>query len=62
LTSSSTQTDQRAAIAKGDTVRTGPNHLPHYEVLAVRGDKAWVRDVAAGSDHLALVDRCRRVA
>ena len=53
--------EQGAVISTGDLVRTGPELLPHFQVLAVRGDKAWVRDVANGSAHLALVARCRKV-
>ncbi len=48
-------------IHAGDIVATGPNHFPHFEVLAVHGDKAWVRNVQSGADHLALVSRCRRL-
>ena len=48
-------------IAVGDIVRTGANLYPHFEVLALHGDKAWVRNTANGADHLALVARCRRI-
>jgi hypothetical protein len=48
-------------IVPGDMVRTGPNLYPHFEVLAVHGDKAWVRNVANGADHLALLSRCRKI-
>lgn len=48
-------------IRAGDLVRTGPNHFPHFEVVAVHGDKAWVRNVSNGADHLAMVSRCRRI-
>ncbi len=48
-------------IHAGDTVRTGPNLFPHFEVLAVHGDKAWVRNIQTGVDHLALVARCRKI-
>jgi len=48
-------------IVPGDMVRTGPNLYPHFEVLAVHGDKAWVRNVADGADHLALLSRCRKI-
>lgn len=48
-------------IRKGDLVATGPNLHPHFEVLAVNGDKAWVRNVQNGADHLAFVNRCRRL-
>ena len=48
-------------IAVGDLVRTGPNLYPHYEVIAVHGDKAWVRNVQTGADHLAMISRCRKI-
>jgi hypothetical protein len=48
-------------ILVGDLVRTGSNHFPQYEVVAVRGDKAWLRDVQSGADHLAQTIRCRKV-
>lgn len=49
-------------IHPGDLVRTGDNFHPHYEVLAVHGDKAWVKNVQTGADALALLSRCRKVA
>lgn len=48
-------------IAAGDLVRTGPNLFPHFTVIAVSGDKAWVRNVQTGQDGLAQLDRCRRI-
>ena len=48
-------------ITAGDMVRTGPNLFPHFEVLAVHGDKAWVRNTANGADHLAILLRCRKI-
>ena len=30
-------------------------------MIAVHGDKAWVRNVQNGTDHLALLDRCRKI-
>lgn len=48
-------------IASGDLVRTGPNLFPHFVVLAVHDDKAWVRNTSNGSDHLALLSRCRKI-
>lgn len=48
-------------IQPGDLVRTGPNLFPHFEVVAVHGDKAWVRNVVNGADHLALLARCRKI-
>jgi len=48
-------------IQAGDLVRAGPNLFPHFEVVAVHGDKAWVRNVQNGADHLALLSRCRKI-
>jgi hypothetical protein len=53
--------DYEEEIVVGDLVRTGPNLFPHFEVLAVHGDKAWVRNVSNGADHLALISRCRKI-
>jgi hypothetical protein len=47
-------------IREGDLVRTGPNLFPHFSVIAVHGDKAWVRNVQNGADSLALISRCRK--
>ena len=48
-------------ISVGDLVRTGPNFFPHFEVIALYGDKAWLRNVNNGADNLALVCRCRKI-
>lgn len=53
--------DYAEDIRPGDIVRAGPNLFPHFEVVAVSGDKAWVRDVQTGADHLALLARCRKL-
>ena len=48
-------------IHAGDLVRTGPNLHPYYKVVAINGDKAWVRNVQTGADSLAFLDRCRLI-
>lgn len=48
-------------IGATDIVRMGPNLFPHYKVIAVHGDKAWVRNIDTGTDHLALLSRCRKI-
>ena len=53
--------DYEEDIAVGDLVRTGPKLFPHFEVVAVHGEKAWVRNVQNGTDHLALICRCRKI-
>ena len=45
----------------GDIVRTGQNFHPHYRVIAVSADRAWIRDVQRGTDHVIPVDRCSRI-
>ncbi|CAN7333874.1 hypothetical protein LJR219_001832 [Phenylobacterium sp. LjRoot219] len=48
-------------IRPGDIVRAGPDLHPQFEVIAMDGGKAWLRDVQTGADHLALLSRCRKV-
>ena len=48
-------------IQVGDLVRTGPNLSPHYTVIAVNGDKAWVRNVQNGLDGVTSISRCRKI-
>ncbi len=48
-------------IGVGDLVRTGPNAFPYFRVLAVFGDKAWVRNVQTGADGITFASRCRHV-
>ena len=50
------------ALNVGDFVRTGENLYPHYEVVAVSGDRAWVRDVQFGTDQVVPVERCSRIS
>ena len=45
----------------GDLVRTGTNHFPHFEVIAIHRDKAWLRDLQTGADHLTPLQRCRKI-
>lgn len=48
-------------IAPGDVVRTGENAHPHYHVIALTADRAWIRDTQHGADHVVPLDRCRRI-
>ncbi|CAN7228199.1 hypothetical protein LJR225_000920 [Phenylobacterium sp. LjRoot225] len=48
-------------ILAGDLVRSGTNLFPHFEVIAVHGDMAWVRNVQNGADQLAPLSRCRKI-
>jgi len=53
--------DGEEDVHLGDIVRMGANFYPQYVVVAIDGDKAWVRNVLNGADSLALLSRCRRV-
>jgi hypothetical protein len=48
-------------IAAGDLVRTGANAFPQYRVLAVYGEKAWVRDINYGTDGITKLNLCRKI-
>ena len=50
------------AILAGDVVRTGPNQHPQWRVIAVDGEKAWLRCVQTHTDGVADLRRCRKVA
>ena len=49
------------AIHAGDVVRTGANLYPHYQVIAVSGETAWLRNVQTNADALIPLSRCRRI-
>ena len=49
----------RPALRVGCLVRTGENFHPHFEIIALSGDKAWVRDVQYGTDHVVQAEACR---
>ena len=48
-------------VSAGDLVAVGPNQHPQFEVIAVRGDKAWLRDAAKGGDAIVSTSRLRRI-
>jgi hypothetical protein len=48
-------------VRPGNMVRTGDNLYPHYRVIAISDDKAWIRDVQYGTDHVVELERIRRV-
>jgi hypothetical protein len=48
-------------IFAGDVVRMGQNLYPHFEVIAVSGDKIWVRNLQSGEDHIGLACRARKI-
>jgi hypothetical protein len=50
----------RDEIRPGDRVCTGANVYPNHEVIAVYGDKAWVRDLRSGCDGITSLSRCHK--
>lgn len=48
-------------IVAGDLVRTGANAFPQYRVIAVYGEKVWLRDVQYGSDGVTSLSLCRKL-
>jgi hypothetical protein len=48
-------------IVIGDVVHTGSNHFPQWRVIAIDGDKAWVRNVQTHADGVTDLRRCRKV-
>jgi hypothetical protein len=48
-------------IQVGDLVRTGSNRFPHYAVIALYDDMAWVRDVQTGAYGMTSLTLCRKV-
>ena len=48
-------------VAVGDLIRTGENSHPHYRVIAIAEDKAWIRDTQYGTDQVVPIDRCSKI-
>ena len=48
-------------VAVGDRIRTGENFHPQFRVIALTEDRAWIRDIQYGTDHIVPVDRCRKI-
>ena len=53
--------DHEEDIQPGDLIRTGPNLYPHFQVIAVNGEKVWVRNVQTGVDGFTPISRCRKI-
>jgi len=46
------------AVRVGDIVKTGPNDYPRFKVIALDGDRAWIRNVASGDDAVVSLEDC----
>jgi hypothetical protein len=53
--------DQSHAIGVGDLVHSGANTFPQWRVIAIDGDKAWVRNIQTHADGVTDITRCRKV-
>ena len=52
--------DPRGDIRPGDRVCAGANVNPNHEVIAIYGDKAWIRDLRTGCDGVTSLSRCHK--
>lgn len=49
-------------VKVGDIVKTGPNDYPRFKVIAIDGDRAWLRNVISSDDAVvSLAECCWRV-
>lgn len=53
--------DLESRFVPGDVVRTGPNRFPSYRVVAVSGDRVWLRNLTSGADAVVDCARCEVV-
>ena len=53
--------DRAQPVSVGDVIRTSANFHPHYRVIAITEDRAWIRDTQHGTDHVVPLDRCQRI-
>jgi hypothetical protein len=53
--------DLALAISVGKFVRAGESAHPHYHVIAMTEDRAWIRDIQHGTDHVIPFDRSRAI-
>lgn len=52
-----------AEVHEGDRVATGPNSYPTFVVVAIRGDRAWIRSLEGqAQDAIASLARLRPIA
>jgi hypothetical protein len=48
-------------IIVGDIVRSGVNRYPYYRVIAINGERAWVRDIQYGTDCVVAIAGFHRI-
>lgn len=45
-------------VQVGDVVKTGPNDYPRFNVIAIDGGRAWLRNVITGDDAVVSLQEC----
>lgn len=45
-------------VQVGDVVKTGPNDYPRFKVIAIDGDRAWLRNVISNEDAVVSLQEC----
>ena len=45
-------------VKVGDIVKTGPNDYPRFKVIAIDGDRAWLRNVISNDDAVVSLQEC----
>jgi hypothetical protein len=53
--------DRDSAIGTGDVVHADGHRFPCYRVIALNGNRAWVRDVQYGTDHVVPIAGFRKI-
>lgn len=51
-------TDKPEPVKVGDIVKTGPNDYPRFKVIAIEGDRAWLRNVISNEDAVVSLQEC----
>lgn len=54
--------DEPEFFKVGDFIRTGLNRYPHFEILHIIDDRAWVRNVTNGQEQIAWLGIARRIS
>ena len=42
----------------GDIVKTGPNDYPRFKVIAIDGERAWIRNIISSDDAVVSLTEC----
>ena len=45
-------------VKVGDIVKTGPNDYPRFKVIAIDGERAWIRNIISSDDAVVSLTEC----